>query len=78
MQLSLRRFSGNYETQSRTRIAKLVKTGRGKESFNDVALWLGIDLERAERARLIRLRAQSWLRRPDIRKRPVGDLLGGR
>ena len=47
------RFSANYKTRSRTRIAKLVKAGRGEESFNDVALSLGIDLARGERARLV-------------------------
>lgn len=47
------RLSANYKTRSRTRIAKLVKAGRGEESFNDVALSLGIDLARGERARLV-------------------------
>lgn len=46
-------FSANYKTRSRTRIAKLVRVGRGEESFNDVALLLGIDLARGERARLV-------------------------
>ena len=47
------RFSATYKTRSRTRIAKLVKAGRGAESFNDVARSLGIDLARGERARLV-------------------------
>lgn len=47
------RFSATYKARSRTRIAKLVKAGRGEESFNDVALSLGIDLARGERARLV-------------------------
>src|SRR5579884_4237947 len=47
------RFSANYKTRSRQRIAKLVKAGRGEESFNDVGRSLGIDLARGERARLV-------------------------
>ena len=47
------RFSANYKTRSRMRIAKLAKAGRGEESLNDVALSLGIDLARRERARLV-------------------------
>ena len=47
------RFSANYKTRSRTRIAKLVKAGRGEESFNDVARSLGLDWARGERARLV-------------------------
>jgi hypothetical protein len=47
------RFSANYKARSRTRIAKLVKAGRGEESFNEVARSLGLDLARGERARLV-------------------------
>jgi hypothetical protein len=47
------RCSASYKRRSRTHIAKLVKAGRGEESFNDVALSLGIDLARGERARLV-------------------------
>jgi hypothetical protein len=47
------RFSAAYKGRSRTRIAKLVKAGRGEESFNAVARSLGIDLMRGEQARLV-------------------------
>lgn len=47
------RFSVNYKTRTRTRIAKLVNAGRGEESFSGVALSLGISIARGERARLV-------------------------
>ncbi len=45
--------SADYKTRSRVRIARMVKAGRGAESFNEVARLLGIDLANGERARLV-------------------------
>jgi len=47
------RTSADYKTRSRARIAKMVKAGRGAESFNEVARMLGIDLAGGERPRLV-------------------------
>lgn len=47
------RTSADYKTRSRARIAKMVKVGRGAESFKEVARLLGIDLASGERPRLV-------------------------
>lgn len=47
------RTAADYKTRSRTRIAKMVRAGRGAESFHDVARSLGIDLANGERPRLV-------------------------
>ena len=47
------RPSADYKTRSRARIVKMVKAGRGSESFNEVARLLGIDLAAGERPRLV-------------------------
>jgi hypothetical protein len=47
------RTSAGYKTRSRARIAKMVKSGRAAESFNEVARMLGIELASGERPRLV-------------------------
>ncbi len=47
------RTAADYKTRSRARIARMVRAGRGAESFNEVARSLGIDLANGERPRLI-------------------------
>jgi hypothetical protein len=48
-----RRTSADYKTRSRARIARMVKAGRGAETFDEVARLPGIDLARGERPRLV-------------------------
>ena len=47
------RFSANYKTRSRKRLARMVAAGRGEEAFNEVSSLLGIDLAGGQRPRLV-------------------------
>lgn len=47
------RSSANYKKRSRARIAQMVRSGRGADTFNEAATLLGVDLTRGQRPRLL-------------------------